>query len=45
MASEAEPEKTAYSNLPIISGGKGQARDRVWIVHRLDRETSGLMCS
>jgi 23S rRNA pseudouridine1911/1915/1917 synthase len=44
VASEAEPEKTAYFQLTdYLRQGKGHARDRVWIVHRLDRETSGLM--
>jgi 23S rRNA pseudouridine1911/1915/1917 synthase len=44
VASEAEPEKTAYFQLTdYLRQGKAHARDRVWIVHRLDRETSGLM--
>lgn len=44
MASEAEPEKTAYFQLTdYVRRGNPLARDRVWIVHRLDRETSGLM--
>jgi 23S rRNA pseudouridine1911/1915/1917 synthase len=44
VASEAEPEKTAYFQLTdYLRQGRGHARDRVWIVHRLDRETSGLM--
>lgn len=45
VASEAEPEKTAYFQLTdyLRQQGRGHARDRVWIVHRLDRETSGLM--
>jgi len=44
VASEAEPEKTAYFQLTdYLRQGKAHSRDRVWIVHRLDRETSGLM--
>lgn len=44
IASEAEQEKTAYFQLnEYLRQGRGHARDRVWIVHRLDRETSGLM--
>lgn len=44
VASEAEPEKTAYFQLTAyLRQGRAHARDRVWIVHRLDRETSGLM--
>ena len=44
IASEAEQEKTAYFQLnEYLRQGRGNARDRVWIVHRLDRETSGLM--
>jgi 23S rRNA pseudouridine1911/1915/1917 synthase len=44
IASEAEQEKTAYFQLTdYVRRGNPLARDRVWIVHRLDRETSGLM--
>jgi 23S rRNA pseudouridine1911/1915/1917 synthase len=44
IASEAEPEKTAYFQLTdYLREGRQQAKERVWIVHRLDRETSGLM--
>ena len=44
IASEAESEKTAYFMLTdYLRQGRPQARERVWIVHRLDRETSGLM--
>jgi 23S rRNA pseudouridine1911/1915/1917 synthase len=44
VASEAEQEKTAYFQLTdYLRQGRAHARDRVWIVHRLDRETSGLM--
>lgn len=44
MASESEEEKTAYFQLTAyLRQGRDEARDRVWIVHRLDRETSGLM--
>jgi 23S rRNA pseudouridine1911/1915/1917 synthase len=44
IASEAEQEKTAYFQLTdYLREGNPLARERVWIVHRLDRETSGLM--
>lgn len=44
MATPAEPEKTAYALLnQHYRRGRDQGRDRVFIVHRLDRETSGLM--
>ena len=44
IASEAEPEKTAYFQLTeYLRHGNQRAKERVWIVHRLDRETSGLM--
>lgn len=44
IASEAEQEKTAYFQLTdYVRQGRDNARDRIWIVHRLDRETSGLM--
>jgi len=44
VASVAEQEKTAYFQLTdYVRRGRGHARDRIWIVHRLDRETSGLM--
>jgi 23S rRNA-/tRNA-specific pseudouridylate synthase len=44
VASEAESEKTAYFQLTdYLRQGRAHAHDRVWIVHRLDRETSGLM--
>jgi 23S rRNA pseudouridine1911/1915/1917 synthase len=44
IASEAEQEKTAYFQLTeYVRLSHQHARDRVWIVHRLDRETSGLM--
>jgi 23S rRNA pseudouridine1911/1915/1917 synthase len=44
IASEAEQEKTAYFQLTnYLRDGNPNARERVWIVHRLDRETSGLM--
>lgn len=44
IASEAEQEKTAYYQLThYLRHDKPNARERVWIVHRLDRETSGLM--
>ncbi|MEN9575356.1 MAG: hypothetical protein RL514_3211 [Verrucomicrobiota bacterium] len=44
MASETEREKTAYSYLTdYVRGGNERSRARIFIVHRLDRETSGLM--
>ncbi len=44
VASVAEDEKTAYFQLTAyLRQGKDHARDRIWIVHRLDKETSGLM--
>src|SRR3954462_357192 len=44
IASEAEQEKTAYFFLnEYLKQSPGRERARVWIVHRLDRETSGLM--
>ncbi len=44
IASEAEREETAYAYLTdYVKRGRPQSRDRIWIVHRLDRETSGLM--
>ncbi len=44
IASEAEQEKTAYFQLTdYVRQGKPDSKARIWIVHRLDRETSGLM--
>ena len=44
MASAAERDKTAYAFLTdYVRRGRAQSPKRVWIVHRLDRETSGLM--
>jgi 23S rRNA pseudouridine1911/1915/1917 synthase len=44
IASEGEREKTAYFQLTeYLRRGRPHSRERVWIVHRLDRETSGLM--
>jgi 23S rRNA pseudouridine1911/1915/1917 synthase len=44
IASEAEPEKTAYFQLTdYLRQTHTRSKERVWIVHRLDRETSGLM--
>ncbi len=44
IASEAEQEKTAYFQLTdYLRGNDPRGRERVWIVHRLDRETSGLL--
>ena len=44
IASEAERERNAYFQLTAhVRRGNPRSRDRVWIVHRLDRDTSGLM--
>ena len=44
IASPSEEEKTAYAFLTNhVRQGNPRGRERVWIVHRLDRETSGLM--
>jgi 23S rRNA pseudouridine1911/1915/1917 synthase len=44
MANETECQKTAYAFLTdYVRRGKPRSPERVWIVHRLDRETSGLM--
>ncbi|MDA0832999.1 MAG: RluA family pseudouridine synthase [Planctomycetota bacterium] len=44
MANETEREKTAYAILTdYVRRGEPPGSDRVWIVHRLDRDTSGLM--
>lgn len=44
IASEAEREKTAYVYLTdYVRGGNPRGHERIFIVHRLDRETSGLM--
>ncbi len=44
IASEAEQEDTAYFQLnEHLKLRRERARERIWIVHRLDRETSGLM--
>ena len=44
IASNAEDEKTAYFLLTdYLRGNRPKGRERVWIVHRLDKETSGLM--
>jgi 23S rRNA pseudouridine1911/1915/1917 synthase len=44
IASPSEEEKTAYAFLTNhVRQGNPRGRERVWVVHRLDRETSGLM--
>jgi len=44
IATEAEQEKTAYFQLTeYLRAGNPRAHERAWIVHRLDRETSGIM--
>ncbi len=44
MASATQRDRTAYTLLTdYVRRGKSRSPERVWIVHRLDRETSGLM--
>lgn len=44
MASEKEIEKTAYHILTdYVRKGQPKSRNRIFIVHRLDRDTSGLI--
>ena len=44
IATDEGEGRTAYAILTEhVRGGNRQSRARVWIVHRLDRETSGLM--
>lgn len=44
MASESERDRTAYAHLTnYVRKGDPERPERVFIVHRLDRETSGLM--
>lgn len=44
IASASEEDKTAYALLTQhVRQGNPRGRERVWVVHRLDRETSGLM--
>jgi 23S rRNA pseudouridine1911/1915/1917 synthase len=44
IASDAERERTLYRQVTeTLRSRKARSRDRIWIVHRLDRETSGLM--
>lgn len=44
MASATERKKTVYAFLTsYLRRGDPRSRKRVWIVHRLDRESSGLM--
>jgi 23S rRNA pseudouridine1911/1915/1917 synthase len=44
IASASEEDRTAYAALTDhVRRGNRFGRERVWIVHRLDRETSGLM--
>ncbi len=44
VASETERETTVYACLTdYIRAAPGKGRNRLWIVHRLDRETSGLL--
>lgn len=44
IATDEERSNTAYARLTdYVRKGNPRSPDRVWIVHRLDRETSGLM--
>jgi tRNA pseudouridine32 synthase/23S rRNA pseudouridine746 synthase/23S rRNA pseudouridine1911/1915/1917 synthase len=44
MGTEREKEKTAYFLLnEYVKRGNVRSRDRIFIVHRLDRETSGIL--
>ena len=44
ISTDRERQKTAYAHLTsYVRRGNPHSRQRVWIVHRLDRETSGLM--
>lgn len=44
VASEGERHKTAQACLTrYLRGGNPRRRERAWVVHRLDRATSGLM--
>ena len=43
IATEAERERTAYRLLRDWVSGRGDRASRLFIVHRLDRETSGLI--
>jgi 23S rRNA pseudouridine1911/1915/1917 synthase len=44
IATDAESRNTAYARLTnYVRKGNPAGRERVWIVHRLDRETSGMM--
>jgi len=44
IASASEEDRTAYAMLTRhVRRGNPRGRERVWIVHRLDRETSGVM--
>lgn len=44
IATDDERNNTAYARLmDYVRKGNPRSRERVWIVHRLDRETSGLM--
>lgn len=44
MASERERDRTAFAQLmKHVRRGNPRSRERVFIVHRLDKETSGLM--
>lgn len=44
MATDREDERTAYAAMTrYVRKGQARSRERVFIVHRLDRDTSGLL--
>ena len=44
VSTDREREKTAYSHLNhYVKKGNARSRNRVFIVHRLDRDTSGIL--
>ncbi len=44
IATDAEKERTAYHHLTeYVRKGQARSRNRIFIVHRLDRETSGVL--
>lgn len=44
IATESEKSKTAYAALmDYVKKGSERSKNRIFIVHRLDRETSGIL--
>ena len=44
MGTETEKSRTAYSALTdYVRKGSGKSKNRIFIVHRLDRDTSGIL--